>query len=79
MKSGRILAALPVLPSWRMDELEHQDRCLSDSADWRSVIDLIFPHPSAPRVLLLAEGEGVGLEPSAQVELGDSMPYSNPT
>jgi Phosphotransferase enzyme family len=30
---------------------------MSDSAQWREVIDVIIPHPSAPRVLLLAEGE----------------------
>jgi aminoglycoside/choline kinase family phosphotransferase len=30
---------------------------MSDSAEWRSVIDLIIPHPSAPRVLLLAESD----------------------
>jgi hypothetical protein len=30
---------------------------MSDSADWRSAIDVIIPHSSTPRVLLLAEGE----------------------
>jgi hypothetical protein len=34
---------------------------MSDSADWRSVIDVIIPHSSAPRVLLLADGEGWSL------------------
>jgi hypothetical protein len=34
---------------------------MSDSTDWRSAIEVIIPHPSAPRVLLLAEGEGWSL------------------
>src|SRR5262245_58737667 len=29
---------------------------MSDSAQWQSVIDVIIPHPSAPRALVLADG-----------------------
>jgi hypothetical protein len=40
---------------------------MSDSTDWRSVIDVIIPHSSAPRVLLLAEGQGWSL-PRVSIE-----------
>src|SRR5262245_38203146 len=36
---------------------KHEGRCMShSSAPWRSMIEVIIPHPSAPRVLVLADG-----------------------
>src|SRR5690349_18591484 len=56
-KCGRILAVLRVPSPWRMANWKHRERYMSDSADWRSVIEAIIPHSSTSCVLLLAEGE----------------------
>jgi hypothetical protein len=47
----------------------------ASSAQWRSPIDVIIPHPSAPRVLLLAEGDrwylpGVPINDIWPIDLG---------